>query len=138
VKEIITTIHMWCDIHGQGTEGTETHNIGLDGKVMEIDVCDECVRQLRSQWALAVKNGRKPMSQTQTVGVRSKGRRKYLQDLRNWADAKGMKNKLYPEYPVYLYKGGVRGGIRKDYYQYAQWLIDQFEAERNMPLMAAS
>jgi hypothetical protein len=48
-----------CDLHDDGTAGTETVNFSVDGTAYEVDVCESHGAKLREAFAPFVANGRK-------------------------------------------------------------------------------
>jgi hypothetical protein len=48
-----------CDLHDDGTTGTETVNFALDNTAYEVDVCESHAAKLRDAFAPFVANGRK-------------------------------------------------------------------------------
>ncbi|MBV9487941.1 MAG: Lsr2 family protein [Frankiaceae bacterium] len=64
-----------CDLHEDGTPGTETVNFALDNNAYEVDVCESHGAQLREAFAPFVANGRRvSRSSSGGSGRRRRGR----------------------------------------------------------------
>lgn len=129
MKEIITKIVMWCDLHGKGTEAVETLTIGLNGKEREIDVCAECSLILSEPFNQALAAGRKVTTKPQREITPRSSARRYRKMICEYADEHGIRNPRNPEQPGYMTSTGKS-------IWYSTELIERFEADH--PEMAGA